>query len=75
MPFTLASTSDAAHPAPNHRLPERDVRSRTIVAQMQADEARHGAEARDAGAALPPSPIRALMRRTARFMTEAAYRL
>jgi ubiquinone biosynthesis monooxygenase Coq7 len=58
-----------------HRLPERDQRSRAIVAQMQADEARHGAEARDAGAALPPSPIRALMRRTARFMTEAAYRL
>jgi ubiquinone biosynthesis monooxygenase Coq7 len=58
-----------------HRLPERDARSRRIIAQMQADEARHGADARDAGAALPPSPIRALMRRTARFMTEAAYRV
>jgi len=57
------------------RLPERDERSRTILAQMQADEARHGAEARDAGATLPPSAIRVLMRRTARFMTEAAYRL
>ena len=32
-------------------LPTDDERSRRIVAQMQADEARHGAEARDAGGA------------------------
>ena len=58
-----------------HELPPDDERSRRIVAQMQADEARHGAEARDAGGRDLPSPVRNLMRRTARVMTRAAYRV
>ncbi len=33
-----------------HELPEDDERSRRIVAQMQADEDRHGSDARKAGA-------------------------
>lgn len=57
-----------------HALPERDERSRRIVAQMQDDEARHGSEARSAGGADLPRPIRELMRRTARIMTRTAYR-
>jgi len=58
-----------------HELPPDDERSRRIVAQMQADEARHGAEARDAGGRDLPGPVRNLMRRTARVMTRAAYRV
>jgi len=58
-----------------HELPPDDERSRRIVAQMQADEARHGAEARDAGGRELPGPVRNLMRRTARVMTRAAYRV
>jgi len=58
-----------------HELPPDDERSRRIVAQMQADEARHGAEARDAGGRDLPGPVRSLMRRTARVMTRAAYRV
>ena len=58
-----------------HELPEGDERSRRIVEQMQADEARHGADARSAGARELPRPIRELMRRTARIMTRAAYRI
>jgi len=58
-----------------HELPPDDERSRRIVAQMQADEARHGAEARDAGGRDLPGPVRNLMRRTARLMTRAAYRV
>jgi len=58
-----------------HELPPDDERSRQIVAQMQADEARHGAEARDAGGRELPGPVRNLMRRTARLMTRAAYRV
>ena len=57
------------------RLPANDIRSRAIVAAMRDDEIRHGAAARDAGAAELPWPVRVLMRGTARVMTLAAYRL
>jgi ubiquinone biosynthesis monooxygenase Coq7 len=58
-----------------HELPEDDDRSRRIVAQMQADEDRHGSEAKRAGGRELPRPIREVMRRTARIMTRTAYRL
>src|SRR2546426_11694051 len=57
------------------RLPAADNKSRTIVATMRDDEARHGAAARDAGASDLPWPVRALMRATAKVMTVTAYRL
>ena len=57
------------------RLPESDARSRAIVAAMRDDEARHGASAREAGAAKLPAPVRALMRVTAKLMTVTAYRV
>lgn len=55
------------------RLPPDDVRSRTIVQQMQADEIGHGRSAVAAGAAELPSPVPRLMRLTARIMTGTAY--
>src|SRR5688572_12854305 len=55
------------------RLPADDVRSRTIVEQMQADEIGHGRAAVAAGAATLPEPVPRLMRLTARFMTGTAY--
>jgi 3-demethoxyubiquinol 3-hydroxylase len=58
-----------------HELPPDDERSRRVIEQMQADEERHGSEARAAGGADLPRPIRELMRRTARVMTFTAYRL
>jgi 3-demethoxyubiquinol 3-hydroxylase len=58
-----------------HELPPDDERSRRIVEQMQADEARHGEEARSAGGHDLPRPVRDLMRGTARIMTRTAYRL
>jgi len=57
------------------RLPEADARSRAIVARMREEEARHGDDARDAGAAELPIAVRRLMRLTARVMTSTAYRL
>jgi len=57
------------------RLPAGDLRSRAIVSAMRDDEIRHGASARDAGAAELPWPVRALMRGAARVMTLTAYRL
>jgi len=58
-----------------HELPPGDERSRRIVAQMKADEDRHAGDARDRGAVGLPRPVRELMRRTARVMTRAAYRI
>jgi ubiquinone biosynthesis monooxygenase Coq7 len=57
------------------RLPAGDVKSRAIVVAMRDDEMRHGAAARDAGAADLPWLARALMWGTARLMTVTAYRL
>lgn len=56
------------------RLPERDARSRVIVAQMRDEEARHGENAIAAGAAKLPRPVASLMRATAGIMTQIAYR-
>jgi 3-demethoxyubiquinol 3-hydroxylase len=57
------------------RLPEGDGRSRAIVRRMQADEARHGGEAKDAGAVELPPPVPSLMTAAAAVMKALAYRL
>jgi 3-demethoxyubiquinol 3-hydroxylase len=55
------------------RLPASDRRSRAIIEQMKADEARHGAEAHEAGGVPLPGPARGLMRLMSRVMTRTAY--
>jgi 3-demethoxyubiquinol 3-hydroxylase len=55
------------------RLPAEDRRSRAIVTAMQRDEIAHGTAAQAAGATPLPSPVRELMRQTARIMTATAY--
>lgn len=55
------------------RLPESDAKSRAIVKKMRDEEELHGANARDAGAAELPPPVRRLMRLTAKVMTGTAY--
>ena len=57
------------------RLPDEDARSRAIVTQMRDEEKEHGDNAREAGAADLPEPVRKLMKLTARVMTSAAYRV
>ena len=57
------------------KLPEDDARSRAVVAQMQADEARHGTLARQAGGIDLPAPVPALMRAASAVMKVVAYRL
>jgi len=57
------------------RLPAADARSRAIVSQMQADEARHGEEAAEAGAAALPEPAPRVMQALANVMRTIAYRL
>ena len=57
------------------RLPPADSASRAVVEQMKLDEARHAAQAVDAGAAELPAPVRALMRAASRVMTTVAHRI
>jgi ubiquinone biosynthesis monooxygenase Coq7 len=55
------------------RLPPDDARSRAILETMRTDEIAHGMSAKAAGGAELPSPIRVLMRNTAKLMTSTAY--
>jgi ubiquinone biosynthesis monooxygenase Coq7 len=55
------------------RLPRQDARSRAILERMHEEEAEHGENAVNAGAAELPPPIKRLMRLTAKVMTRTAY--
>ena len=55
------------------RLSPDDARSRAILQTMRTDEIAHGMSAKAAGGAELPSPVRSLMRTTARVMTSTAY--
>lgn len=54
------------------QLPQSDARTRAIIDQMLRDEAKHGGQALQEGGALPPGPIKALMKATASVMTTTA---
>ena len=54
------------------RLPETDAKSRAILEQMVADEARHGAAAKRAGGNILPAPVRALMALGGGFLRRVA---
>ncbi|MEL6302162.1 MAG: 2-polyprenyl-3-methyl-6-methoxy-1,4-benzoquinone monooxygenase [Pseudomonadota bacterium] len=56
------------------KLPARDQRSRDILGTMRAEEAEHGRDARDAGAATLPPPVKAAMRVISGVMKAGAYR-
>lgn len=57
-----------------NRLPEQDRRSRAILNQMRADEARHADAARHAGARELPGPVKWTMTRIADLMRFVSYR-
>lgn len=54
-------------------IPQEDIRTRSIIQQMSADEARHGQNATQAGGGLLPTFIRSFMKLTAGLMTRSAY--
>lgn len=56
-------------------LPPGDDRSRAILSQMKADEARHGAEAQQAGARELPEPVTRVMSLASKIMKLVAYRI
>ena len=72
----LAETENqvAAH-LQNHlqQLSNADIKTRTIVNQMQQDEAAHASEANALGASELPSPIKASMKIASKIMTKIAY--
>ena len=57
------------------KLPAEDARSRAVITQMRLEEQEHGDNARAAGAAELPWPIRRLMKLSSRVMTGTAYRV
>lgn len=56
-------------------LPAEDLRSRAILEQMKADEARHADQAEAAGARVLPFPIPRLMSAASKVMKTVAYRV
>ncbi len=59
----------------NHlqQLSDADIKTRTIVNQMQQDEAAHASEANALGASELPAPIKAGMKIASKIMTHTAY--
>lgn len=57
------------------KLPEKDARSREVIAQMRADENAHAETAVDAGAAELPRALKQMMQLAARVMTVTAHRI
>ena len=57
------------------RLPKTDQKSRAIVEQMCADEARHARSARQHGGAELPAPVKAAMQASSKVMTGASFLL
>ena len=55
------------------KLPEQDIKSRTVVRQMLTDEARHGDIAVQLGGTELPLPIKLAMQVSAKVMTQTAY--
>ncbi len=55
------------------KLPEQDIKSRTVVRQMLIDETRHGDIAVQLGGAELPLPIKLAMQLSAKVMTQTAY--
>jgi len=55
------------------RIPESDQKSRAVLEQMMADEARHATMAVESGAAELPPGIKTIMKLCSRVMTGTAY--
>ena len=57
------------------KLPESDKKTRKIIEQMQLDEAKHAAEAKQLGAVELPTPAKFLMKQVSKLMTASSYYL
>ncbi len=57
------------------QLPKEDSKSRVVVQQMLADEAKHADAALAAGGMKFPGPVKSLMSLVSKAMTETSYRI
>jgi 3-demethoxyubiquinol 3-hydroxylase len=75
--FVVETERQVAQHLQSHlaKLPQGDVQSAAIVAQMKADEERHGAHAKSLGATELPSWSKEAMQAAAKVMTTIAYRI
>jgi ubiquinone biosynthesis monooxygenase Coq7 len=75
--FMAETERQVEHHLQSHleRLPARDTRSRDIVDAMKADEAGHAREAMARGGVALPSPLRWMMKASAKLMTTVAHRI
>lgn len=75
--FVAETEKQVEHHLDDHLndLPSNDIISRTIVAQMRADEIEHGQMAIREGGVELPSIIQSMMKTMAKAMTFTAYRI
>ena len=73
--FVMETENQVAAHLHSHmrRLPQQDLASRAVVAQMKDDEERHAVDAQAAGAVQLPVPVQALMTAAAKVMTTTAH--
>lgn len=57
------------------KLPENDMRSRTIITKMREDEIEHAENAHHAGAKELPFPIKKAMTQVAKVMTKTSFKI
>jgi ubiquinone biosynthesis monooxygenase Coq7 len=75
--FVEATEDQVAEHLAEHlkKLPKQDTKTRLILEEMMADEARHGAEALAQGGQIFPAPIKNAMRLVSKVMTKSTYRI
>jgi 3-demethoxyubiquinol 3-hydroxylase len=73
--FLAETENQVSEHLQNHlqQLSDADIKTRTIVNQMQQDEAAHASEANALGASELPAPIKAGMKIASKLMTKTAY--
>lgn len=75
--FVAATEQQVCKHLENHlsALPEQDIKSKAVVEQMLADEAKHAELALAAGGYPFPAPVKGLMTLVSKAMTSTSYRL
>ena len=75
MGFLAETEKQVAAHLQNHlnQLDKTDIKTRTIVEQMQQDEAAHAAEALQLGGSELPAPVKFGMQLASKIMTKTAY--
>lgn len=75
--FVAETEKQVCHHLEEHlgRLPEQDLKSEAILAQMLVDEGQHAINAEAAGAAELPAPVKTAMTLMASVMKQATYKI